>query len=341
MPAPSESNIVDEEGTKERWSGLHITERCARQEKWDISMRGKELVSFDRFASLRPAGNSSLGKDQVVIGVLCKRVSIPRLPTAGGEEIAELTLTDLHVEAPKTGKLTLTGRAVEHWARADSTGYRQCTVGSILAVLNPAATRPAGGMSIAYRTQILKLGVCPSLRFCDARAKDGLPCGRPYSAEGGANGCAGHMAKTYRDRQAHQAMTPKMRRRPRSYGAQTPPAAITVLRDASQAKSTAPRGKKRKAPEGSLNAATDAAEEASQRLAAAADGVQLLLVRLQGLQKKEGEELEGGETEESIALYEQVGVLVGRLDTLEAAAKRLRRSWRLLRDAHASTRGGA
>ncbi|CAK9022350.1 unnamed protein product [Durusdinium trenchii] len=38
--------------TTERWSGLRIVDRCIRQEKWDASMRGKDLVPIQHLGGL-------------------------------------------------------------------------------------------------------------------------------------------------------------------------------------------------------------------------------------------------------------------------------------------------
>lgn len=340
---------------KERWSGLRITERCVRQEKWDTSMRGKDLVIFDRLSVLKPAGKaSSVGKDQVVIGVLCATVVAPQAPPStrgGGNLYAELLLTDLDVNAPKTKKLTLTSGAAEHWACADGAGRRHCTPGSILAVLNPAPVRRGEGMTVSVETQVLKLGTCPSFRRCDAKNKDGFPCGKAYNAEGGTEFCSTHARMSYADRQRERAGLKPLRQQGSrcERGSQAPQRPQGVVRVSPSTVTTAtnppsrsaelelevPRWK-RKAPEqqsAAAVAASEAADEASLRLAAAVDvegnnGVQLLLGQLEELEVQKF----GAEAMRGTMLYEQVGALVSRLGAVGTAAKRLRRSWRLLLD---------
>lgn len=325
---------ADDLATTERWSGLRIVERCVRQEKWDTSMKGKEVISFGRFSALRPSG-----KDQVVIGVLCAPPASARMNQTG-ERCGELVLTDLDPQAPQTATLVLTGRAMDHWAHAEGAGRRHCTVGSIIAVLNPSQSRRAGAMTVAFETQVLKLGVCPSLRFCDAKDKDGLPCRRPYSAEGCEAFCSLHSSMSHGERQARLNLATPVRQRRGTTRKPVPVPSSSELRELHDLQMSR---RKRKCPSSSRSASTsasEAAEQAALRLAVAADaegssGVRLLLDQLQELEvSKFGPDEIGG-----TQLYEQVGALVHRPDAAGLAAKRLRRSWRLLLDNTAS--GGA
>merc|ERR1712096_265906 len=61
-----EEKRAADEKTFETWSGLRISNRCVRQEKWDLSMQGKALVPIANLGG----GADPLGRDQVVIGVL-------------------------------------------------------------------------------------------------------------------------------------------------------------------------------------------------------------------------------------------------------------------------------
>ncbi|CAE6970930.1 ycf45 [Symbiodinium sp. CCMP2592] len=65
----------------ERWSGLQIVDRLVRQDKWDASMKGKELVHLRHLAKL-----FSTHRFEVVIAVLA---AAPRKPTknAQGEQV--------------------------------------------------------------------------------------------------------------------------------------------------------------------------------------------------------------------------------------------------------------
>lgn len=343
--------------TTDTCSGLRITHRCVRQEKWESSMRGKELIPFGHFSALR-----STGKDQVVIGVLCSQPASARVSQTG-ERCAELMLTDLDPNAPRTVTLVLTGRAYEHWAHPEGAARRRCKVGAIMAVLNPLPVRrPAGGFTVAFEAQLLKLGMCPSLRLCEADDEDSLPCCMPYSAEGEATSCGTHAdlpSRSSRKARRLKPMTP-LRRQPRSAkrkaakSEQSPAAAASSgelrrLYDALRQVSC----RKRKCPaEPSRCAAANASEAAEQavlRLAAAAavadaegsgGGSRLLLSELLELEVADF----GPDEIVNTPLYEQVEALVEWPDdVVGVAARRLRRSWRMLLQsgAAASTRGGA
>lgn len=316
-----------EQACVEKWSGLRIAERCVRQEKLDICMKGKQLVKISKLSAL-----TASGKDQVVIGVLCAPL-ITRL-SPGGEKIAELVLTDLDHKSAQTAKLVLTGRAVDHWADAEGAGRRHCTVGSLLAVLNPSPLKQAGGgMFVAVETQLLKLGVCPSLRICSVKDKQGLPCRRPYSSEGGDAMCSMHASMSHSDRQAEMTLpSPGQHRRVGEKRKFVPMPTSSEMRKIRLLSEQARQQQRCPKSSGSATASiSEAVEQAGMRLAIAADalgarGVRLLLDQLEELEKSAfaPHEIKGS------PLYEQVGALVQRPDAAGLAAKRLRRSWRLL-----------
>lgn len=201
---------VADHAAAEKWSGLRITERCVRKEKWEASMKGKELIRFGQFSALRPKG-----RDQVVIGVLCAQ-PVEAVVEQTGERCAELVITDLDAVAPQTASLVLRGRAMDHWADPEGAGWRSCTVGSVFAVLNPSRVkrRDEDAVAVSYEAQVLKLGVCPSLRFCGWKEEDGLLCRRPYSTEGSHACCSLHASSSRGERQSLvEIVTPTRRRR--------------------------------------------------------------------------------------------------------------------------------
>eukprot|EP00421_Protoceratium_reticulatum_P063302 CAMPEP_0168414962 /NCGR_PEP_ID=MMETSP0228-20121227/29993_1 /TAXON_ID=133427 /ORGANISM="Protoceratium reticulatum, Strain CCCM 535 (=CCMP 1889)" /LENGTH=193 /DNA_ID=CAMNT_0008428769 /DNA_START=108 /DNA_END=685 /DNA_ORIENTATION=- len=141
----------------EKYSGLRITNRCMRLEKWDGCMRGKEIVHFSNLGLL-----TGSRRDQVVIGVLCATPSKPALsPT--GERIVEWTLTDLREDNAQVSAVLLAGDAMRHWGDMEGAGQHHATVGSIFGVLNPTCARGNRAMRVTVETQLIKLGTCPSL----------------------------------------------------------------------------------------------------------------------------------------------------------------------------------
>lgn len=323
----------------ERWSGLRITDRCVRQEKWDMSMKGKELVGFGKLSTLRPAG-----RDQVVIGVLYA-MPVGAKGSHTGEKCAEMALTDLNPRTPQVATLVLTGRAMDHWASAEGAGRRHCTIGSIIAVLNPSPLRRPGAMTASVETQVLKLGTCPSLRLCDAKDKDGLPCRMPFSAEGRDAFCSTHASMSHGERQACLIATPGRQRQRSGVATRTPvpipsSSELRALQDSHEE-----ARRKRRCPEGRRGTSTavaEAAEQAALRLSAAADiggasGARRLLDELKEL---EASTTLGPDEIRGTALYEHIGMLVQRPDEVGMAAKRLRRSWRLRLDSAAHPEAG-
>ncbi|CAE8607145.1 unnamed protein product, partial [Polarella glacialis] len=184
----------EEDATTERWTGLRITDRCVRQEKWDASVRGKERVLLSRLSLL-----SQQGTDQVVVGVLCSPPAMPKM-NHRSELCAEWTLTDLDKERPCEATVVLVGRAVEHWASQDGPGRPHAKVGSIIAVLNPKATGKSSAMLASMETQVIKLGMCPSLGFCSVLIHTGR-CGAACHSEGSGY-CERHSNQSHWARQA-------------------------------------------------------------------------------------------------------------------------------------------
>jgi len=180
---------------REQWSGLQIEDRCVRKEKLDASMKGKEIVPFNRLASLLPGG-----RDQVIFGVMYAPLRGPSKDLLG-EVKAEIMLTDLdRNEPPKTLKLILMGRAMDHWADKTGAGRAQCVKGSLFAILNPIASKKHGGILATFETQVLKLGSCPSLGVCDAKDHQGLDCGIPFNRESGQDYCHRHVNMSHTER---------------------------------------------------------------------------------------------------------------------------------------------
>mmetsp|Transcript_14868 Transcript_14868/g.30934 ORF Transcript_14868/g.30934 Transcript_14868/m.30934 type:complete len:237 (-) Transcript_14868:33-743(-) len=181
----------------ERWSGLRIVDRLVRQDKWDASMQGKELVHLRHLAKLL-----SKDRDKVVIAVLA---AAPRKPTknAQGEQVMEWTLTDLDKDATTEVGLIFLGSAMQHWLEDD-----KARPGQILAVLNPRLSCRAGALMVTFETQVILLGTCPSFRTCSALEAMGRPCHRPCHAEGSGY-CGRHAPKS----RGHFQATPCRKRK--------------------------------------------------------------------------------------------------------------------------------
>lgn len=189
-----------EEDTLEQWSGLRIIDRVVRREKWDACMRSKQILPFAKIStSLRPGAG-----DQVIIGVLCAGPVMSKASNTG-ERFAEMALTDLAPKGLAKVTVVLVGRALEHWAAPLGAGRKQCVVGSIFGVLNPKPARRAGSVMVTFETQVIRLGASPSLRFCDARTRDGLECKAPYNAESGDGFCCTHARMSHGQRQMDRA----------------------------------------------------------------------------------------------------------------------------------------
>jgi len=213
----------EDDASTEKWSGLRITDWSLRKEKWDASMRGKELIPLNRLASL-----SLKSKDnKVVIGVLHRQPALPKR-NHRDEFCCEWALTNLDKDSPEEALLILVGRAMDHWASKDGFGREQATVGSIIAVLNPQATGRSNAIRASFETQVIKLGMCPLLTFCQALS-GGLPCKAPCNSQGSGY-CVQHARQSHAQRQADQdramSRTPRLgaigSRRPATRPAATP-----------------------------------------------------------------------------------------------------------------------
>jgi len=356
----AEGRRAAEDAATERWSGLSISGRCVRQAKWDQLMRGKRLLTISELSSAttdvrsswrrgprggRPqgGGSGSGSPDVVVIGVLCAPPSHPRVSNTG-EMCALWTLTDLHKSEPRQATLVLVGRAMDHWAHKDGLGGGFAVVGAILGVLNPTLGGRGGGLRVSIETQVLKLGVCPSLAFCTARNGDGLECRAPYNSEGDGGYCAHHARMSYAERQRDTGLA-RHRNRKRQHShctlastsaKESHPRAGQGSTDASSRPLPSPirRPPTLTGAPGKYMAASRAAiERAGLELDAAfaicgAARRPAIIEVLRSLEVMEG--IDGMLLRQS-GLYERVGVLAcSETEATSAAAKRLRRKWRAL-----------
>eukprot|EP00933_Yihiella_yeosuensis_P040362 TRINITY_DN34657_c0_g1_i1.p1 TRINITY_DN34657_c0_g1~~TRINITY_DN34657_c0_g1_i1.p1 ORF type:complete len:318 (-),score=66.86 TRINITY_DN34657_c0_g1_i1:53-910(-) len=212
---------AEEDATTEKWSGLRITDRIVRQEKWDTCMRGKSLIQLSGLSAV-----SQPGRDKVVIGVLYAAPSLPK-QSPKGEMYGEWVLTDLHKKCPSEATLILVGRAMDHWVHQDGLGKPQATVGSIIGILNPQATGKSSAIRVSFETQVMKLGTCPSLAFCSAIGGI-LPCKKPYNSEA-MNYCAHHSSQSHGERQAEvDGRLPRQKRQISTSAAQRAPTKMKV-----------------------------------------------------------------------------------------------------------------
>jgi len=286
-------------------------------------------MSFGRLGALKPGG-----KDKVVIGVLCAPIVGPKQGPCG-EWCAEFRLTDLDKHGPRIASLVLVGRAMEHWAHVDGLGRPQCVVGSTLAVLNPGPAKRAGAMLASFETQVLKLGSCPSLRLCDAKGKDGLPCGAPYNEESGQSFCVLHSGLSHGARSHAATVAASATKRKQncrvasvSFAAQQrqPPTSAPIF---TTPEPSHPAGKRRLVDLVDQADRVIAGSGTSKRLAASLASASALSGEqvLGQLKEIEAANLDVYALRHG-ALYEEVGKLVCRDDVVGAAAKRLRRRWR-------------
>jgi hypothetical protein len=303
-----------EEKSKEKWSGLPIESRCIRQEKWDMSMKGKSLMPI---AAL--GGPDPLGRDQVIIGVLCSTVLGPQ-SGPDGKELAQWTLSDLDLHSPQHVNLVLLGQALEYWSRKGGNGRTQAENGSIMAVLNPVLTGREKTVRISFATQLLKLGMCPSYRRCQAKTADGLACNKPFNKDSGHEYCALHadMSPWARQHQKSQSRVKKTTNMQMSasgsgsYGVGSRPVASPIGGPA-----LAP-------PSGRALMILERAEANLRNL----DG-KTEIVRI--LKDLEAAEVDGVSLKHS-KIYDRIGKLAQGQDIVGITAKSLRRKWRILMD---------
>lgn len=176
----------------EKYSGLKITERQIRVSKWDDLMRGKRYVPFDRLSSIDGEGDA---KDAVMIGVVYEKSL--RKTGSNGNQYVHWTFTDLSFPQPKVLSLFLYGQAFDTWDKDAETPVAN---GTIFAVLNPVPlpSRNSDGKDsraaakITYGTQLVRLGICPSLGYCMCHKKDGLKCSMACDRDKGPLVCYYH-----------------------------------------------------------------------------------------------------------------------------------------------------
>eukprot|EP00929_Paragymnodinium_shiwhaense_P042784 TRINITY_DN22084_c0_g1_i1.p1 TRINITY_DN22084_c0_g1~~TRINITY_DN22084_c0_g1_i1.p1 ORF type:complete len:427 (+),score=106.05 TRINITY_DN22084_c0_g1_i1:73-1353(+) len=343
---------LEEDGT-ETFSGLRIEERCLRKEKWESCMRGKDLVDFSQLGVLRKPGSSNY----VLIGVLFARpVGARAAGISAAERQVEWRLTDLRKGQPlQEVTVQLAHDAVDYWGCSDGLGYKQIQVGSIFAVLNPAPANRPNAVRVTQGSQIVKLGSCPSLGLCSAKTSDGLDCRSPYNLDTAATYCARHEGMSTWTRcnevsgggrtKAVLSSQPLVSQRGVTVGQVSPAGAAAAAASSSSSGKYAGLTVNKLAAQCSTEADADVeatlspeALQARQLLlkAATASKSQVLaaLQSLEALEDRAGLVMARG------AVYEAVGKLVGRGDSVSDIAGRLRRRWRLLRDSAAAARPG-
>mmetsp|Transcript_23726 Transcript_23726/g.42995 ORF Transcript_23726/g.42995 Transcript_23726/m.42995 type:complete len:608 (+) Transcript_23726:69-1892(+) len=197
----------------EKFSGLQIQDRTVGERRWG------ELMSGKKYVTLKSLSGTSHSSDIVAIGVVYEK-TLPKTSSAGNR-FAQWSLTDLAFPEPKTVKLLLFGDALEVWENAE----KSPAYSTIIAVLNPvplpdrgSSSGQEGGSRVAVKvtqsTQIVLLGICPSLGFCSCRKKDGMPCSMPCDKDrGGALVCFYHTLQKEAD---------KVRRFVKSHAAKNP-----------------------------------------------------------------------------------------------------------------------
>mmetsp|Transcript_44490 Transcript_44490/g.71109 ORF Transcript_44490/g.71109 Transcript_44490/m.71109 type:complete len:370 (-) Transcript_44490:31-1140(-) len=311
-----EEKRTKEEKSTETWSGLRISDRCVRPEKVDQSMRGKSIIRFDHISAADP-----VGRDQVFMGVM---TSVAIGPKSGpdGKEYAEWILTDLDLRCPQKITLVLVGRALEHWSHRDGPGRKIATVGSIMAVLNPTITGRAKVIRISFESQLLKLGMCPSLVFCKAKNADGLECREPFNSESGCDYCMRHESVSHGARQHHRAP-------PSSTRLTSRPAAISqpVVQTASRPVASPLASANEARPSGVLLTNLQRAEAALDSEAASGKNAGKLRI----LKELESMQVDAVTLRQS-KMYDKIGSLVQGHDAVSSAAKVLRRRWRVVLD---------
>jgi len=184
-----------EEVTRERFSGLRITERCMPSERWEKCMKSKELVKLESLGTLMPDAS-----DQVVIAVLAAKGSVEK--TLKGELFAEWTVTDVDEKLPRKISVVLVGNAMASWASPEGESFQQARVGAILAFLNPSPTARTGAIRVSFPGQVCKLGTCPSLGFCTVRLRTGLQCNGLLNSEHFTAVCPHHAEMSHGEREA-------------------------------------------------------------------------------------------------------------------------------------------
>jgi len=158
-----------------------------------------------KYVTLKSLSQASSSDNIVAIGVIYEK-SLAKT-SANGNRFAHWSLTDLAFPEPKTATLMLYGDAFEAWEGAQSS-----PLSTIIAVLNPVPLPDRGSsfgqegskriaVKVTQSTQIVLLGICPSLGLCSSRKKDGLPCSMPCDKDrGGALVCFYHTMQQEADK---------------------------------------------------------------------------------------------------------------------------------------------
>jgi len=187
----SASNSGSSSGDVEKFSGLKISDRQLRAARFEELMRGKRYVPFDRLSSLESPEDGS--KDAVMIGVLYEK-SLMKTGSTGNQYV-QWSFTDLAFPQPNVQTLFLFAEAFDTWEKDTQTPVG---TGTIFAMLNPVPLPSRGGdaarraAKVNYGTQLVRLGVCPSLAFCSCNKKDGLKCSMPCDRDKGPLVCFYH-----------------------------------------------------------------------------------------------------------------------------------------------------
>jgi len=180
----------------EKFSGLRVKERRVRPTRWEEMMSGRRFIPFDQLTRLESIA-SETSKDAVLIGVVYEK-SLAKTG-ASGNRYCHWSFTDLSFPQPKIMTLVLLGQAFETWE-----GERESAIanGSVFAVLNPIllpkrsnevnGQEGRAAIKISYGTQLVCLGVCPSLGHCQCKKKDGMKCSMPCDLDRGPLVCYYH-----------------------------------------------------------------------------------------------------------------------------------------------------
>eukprot|EP00929_Paragymnodinium_shiwhaense_P012912 TRINITY_DN120793_c0_g1_i1.p1 TRINITY_DN120793_c0_g1~~TRINITY_DN120793_c0_g1_i1.p1 ORF type:complete len:796 (+),score=151.65 TRINITY_DN120793_c0_g1_i1:114-2501(+) len=183
----------------ERFSGLKISNRAIRPQRWDELMKGKQYLSLEKLSTSSPAADLGQG-NVVMIGVVYEKSAIRT--SGNGNRYAHWAVTDLSYPQPQCATVFLHGEAFDVWM-GDTHLATPCPVGSIIAILNPSPLADKGGNSdpskqrrgagrITHGTQVVLLGASPSMGLCSCKKKDGLQCSMPCDRDRGGLICYYH-----------------------------------------------------------------------------------------------------------------------------------------------------
>eukprot|EP00747_Dinoflagellata_sp_TGD_P187541 gnl/TRDRNA2_/TRDRNA2_45257_c0_seq1.p1 gnl/TRDRNA2_/TRDRNA2_45257_c0~~gnl/TRDRNA2_/TRDRNA2_45257_c0_seq1.p1 ORF type:complete len:836 (+),score=136.94 gnl/TRDRNA2_/TRDRNA2_45257_c0_seq1:120-2627(+) len=276
----------------ERYSGLKITDRTVRPEKWDTLMREKRYIPFDRLSSIEHGEHDA--KDAVMIGVVYEK-SLPK-NSANGNRYVQWNLTDFSFPKPLLLSLFLFGDAFEAWEQA---AEKPIANGAIVALLNPTKMQDRNNENrkpdeqsrasakVSFGTQLVQLGTSPSLGYCSCTKKDGIRCSMPCDTDRGPLICFYHTSQKAAQ-QVKKWHNKGIMAVTRSGGLQAPPpapssdifvlpAATPKASNSKQATSTTPQPplKESTRPLHSNAAPTSSLDAATKRLLAGTGGANL------------------------------------------------------------------